>query len=251
LAKFRVRRPQRRGPLPFRYVLLLTFVFFILSTATGFWMVNKGIEPTLMRYAESETRNIASLVINKAITKRTTSVGNDVIQLIPSTNGKQTNAKLNTDLINQALAETTSEILKNLKTAKKGDLASLEQLTDVDIETDKTDNADGLVWYVPLGQATNIALFGNLGPKIPVRFTAIGDLRPDVKVTPKPMGINNTWIEVAIQIEVSVQIITPFATKITKLNQKIPLGGTLIQGDVPQFNGGGNSPAIQLPKPGG
>jgi sporulation protein YunB len=105
---------------------------------------------------------------------------------------------------------------------------------------------------VPLGQATNMALLGNLGHKIPVRFHAIGEVRPDVKIDPKPMGINNTWIDVAIHLEVSVQIITPFATEITKLEQKIPVGGRLIQGEVPQFynNGGsGITPSIQIPQP--
>jgi sporulation protein YunB len=233
-------------------VLLLTLVFFLFSTAIGFWAVNKGIEPTLMRYAESETRNIASLVINKAITKRTTDLGDntDVIVLIPNENGKP-NAKLNTVYINRVLAETTAQIQKNLKAAKKGDLTYLEQLTDVKIETKNSEQPDGIVWYVPLGQATNIALFGNLGPKIPVRFHAIGEVQPDVKIKTDQIGINNFYLGVSVVIEVSVQIITPFATKITKLKQSIPVGGTYIQGDVPQFynNGGGTSPAIQLPKP--
>jgi sporulation protein YunB len=250
LAKFRVRR-SRRGPLPFRYVLLLSFVFFLLSTAFGIWVVNKGIEPTLMQIAESETRNIAAIVINKAITKRTTNIGEDdkVIEFIPSTNGKASNATLNTDLINRVLAETTTQIQKNLRTAKSGDLASLEQLTDMEIETDEEKASDGIVWYVPLGQATQIALLGNLGPKIPVKFTAIGDVRPDVKIESKPMGINNTWVDVFIHIEVSVQIITPFATEITKIEQSIPVGNSLIHGDVPQFYNGGSStsPSIQLP----
>ncbi len=245
-------RRSRRGPLPFRYVMLLSFVFFLLSTAFGIWIVNKGIEPTLMKIAESETRNIAAIVINKAITKRTTNIGEDdeVIELIPSTNGKASNAKLNTDLINRVLAETTTQIQKNLRTAKSGDLASLEQLTDVEIETDETKASNGIVWYVPLGQATQIALLGNFGPKIPVKFTAIGDVRPDVKIESKPMGINNTWVDVFIHIEVSVQIITPFATEITKLEQNIPVGNSLIQGDVPQFynGGGGTIPSIQLPE---
>jgi sporulation protein YunB len=251
LAKFRGRLPKK-GPLPLRYVMLLTLVFFLFSTAIGLWAVNKGIEPTLMRYAESETRNIASLVINKAITKRTTDVGgnNDVIDLLPNENGKP-NAKLNTAYINRVLAETTTQIQKNLKVAKKGDISSLEQMTDVEIETQDTGKTDGIVWYVPLGQATKIALFGNLGPKIPVRFHAIGEVKPDVKIKTKPSGINNFYLGVSIDIEVSVQIITPFATKITKLKQSIPVGGTYIQGDVPQFyNNGGNSimPSIQIPE---
>lgn len=251
MAKFRGRLPKK-GPLPLRYVLLLTFVFFLLSTAIGLWAVNKGIEPTLMRYAEIETRNIASLVINNAITKRTIDGGGDnkVIVLLPSENGKAQNAELNTVYINRVLAETTAQIQKNLKAAQKGDLASLEQLTDVKIETKSSEKPDGIVWYVPLGQATNMALFGNLGPNIPVRFHAIGEVQPDVKIKTEQVGINNFYLGVSINIVVSVQIITPFATKVTKLKQSIPVGGSYIQGDVPQFynNGGsGISPSIQIP----
>jgi sporulation protein YunB len=244
-------RRRKRGPLPFRYVMLLSFVFFLLSTAMGIWLVNKGIEPSLMRYAESKTKQIASQVINKAINKKTVEVG-DVIAVEPGQNGAQPSASLKTEVINQKLSEITSEIQKNLNAAEKGDLSSLERLTDVDIEVEREQREDGIVWNVPLGQATNMALLGNLGPKIPVRFHAIGEVRPDVKIDPKPMGINNTWIDVAIHLEVSVQIITPFATEITKLEQKIPVGGRLIQGEVPQFynNGGsGITPSIQIPPP--
>ena len=249
MAKFRAR-PVKRGPLPLRYVILLTMVFFIFSTAIGLWAVNKGIEPTLMRYAETETRNIAALVINKAITKRTTDVGenNEVIELIPNENGKP-NAKLNTAYVNRVLAETTAQIQKNLKTASRGDLSSLEQMTDVEIETKNTNKDDGIVWYVPLGQASNIALLGNMGPNIPVRFHAIGEVTPNIKITTDQVGINNIHYGVSVDIEVSVQIITPFATKITTLKQSIPVGDSYIQGDVPQFynNGGGMLPSIQLP----
>ncbi len=35
----------------------------------------------------------------------------------------------------------------------------------------------GIVFFVPIGQATNIPLLGNLGPKIPIRFHVIGDVQ--------------------------------------------------------------------------
>ena len=250
MAKFRKRR-LRRGALPFRYVMLLSFVFFLISTAIGVLLVNKGIEPTLMRYAESETRNIASIVINRAITKRTTNVGesNDVIIVTAGKNGTGQNAQLNTDLINRVLAETTAQIQKNIRAAKQGKLASLEQLTDVEIETEDSSAKNSILWYVPLGRATNIALLGNLGPKIPVEFQAVGEVEPDVKIKKEEMGINNTWIEVSVEIVVSVQIVTPFATDITKLKQSIPVGGQLVYGEVPQFynSGGGLIPSVQVP----
>lgn len=247
MAKFRTRL-TRKGPLPIRYVLLLSLVFFLFSTATGLWIINKRIEPTLMKYAESQTRKIAALVISKAIKKVDTG-GVEAIQIVQETNGKPPIIKLNPDVINRITADTTMEIQNNLKTAENGDLSSLEQLTNVKIETNPQKNTNGIQWYIPIGQVTKSALFGNMGPNIPVRFFAIGDVHPDVKTTSKPLGINNTWIDVSVQVTVSVQIILPFATKVTQLKQTIPVGGTLIQGDVPTYyNGGGSSaPAIQLP----
>lgn len=244
-------RSFRRGPLPYRYVFLLTFIFFIFSTAAGMWMINKGITPTLMSFAESQTRKIASVVITKAVIKKTVNVKdiNDIMEEIPGKNGKASSYNMKTEVINRALAETTLEVEKNIKMAEKGDLSALEQLSDVKIETNKPKDLEGIIWYVPLGQASNITLLGNLGPKIPVRFNAIGNVHPDVKTTVKPMGINNTWIDIAIHLEVSIQIITPFDTKITKLSQNIPVAAGLIQGEVPQFyNGGGSSsPSFELP----
>jgi sporulation protein YunB len=248
LARFR-RKHRRLGPLPVRYVLLISLVFCILSTAAGLWIVNKAIEPTLLKYAESQTRKIASLVINKAIEKKTTNVEdiNEVIEI--KSKGKVSTIQLKTNVINRALADTVSEIQKNIKEVERGSFPSLSQMKDVEMKTDK--NSDGfIVWYVPLGQATKIALFGNLGPKIPIKFNAIGDIQPDVKMNATPMGINNTWIDASLKLVVSVQIITPFATKVTKLTETIPIAAGLIQGDVPQyFNGGsGAPPAIQLPE---
>ncbi|MDP4162082.1 MAG: sporulation protein YunB [Bacillota bacterium] len=253
MVKLRIRK-MRKGPLPYRYVFLLTFVFFIFSTAAGLWIINNGITPTLMSYADSQTKKIATLVINNAISKQISNVRdiNDILVFVPNGNQKTPSVKLNADIISRVLAQTTIQVQKNLKAAENGDLSALENLSDVNFETDKAKTDGGIVWYIPLGQATKNALFGNLGPKIPVRFNAIGNVRPDIITQVKPTGINNTWIEVAIHLEVSVQIITPFATKITKLQQNIPLAMGLFPGEVPQFyNGGGKtSPSFELPSNG-
>ncbi|WML45899.1 sporulation protein YunB [Neobacillus sp. PS3-40] len=247
MAKF--RRKHVSFGLPFRYVLLISLVFFIFSTAAGLWLVNKAIEPTLMKYAETQTRKIASLVINDAIDKKTTNV-DDISNVIEiKTKGKISSVQLKTSVINRALADTVAEIQKNIDEVEKGSFPSLSQVTDVEIEKNNKLSDGFIIWYVPLGQATKNALFGNLGPKIPIKFNAIGDIRPDVRMKATPMGINNTWIDASLHLVVSVQIITPFTTKITKLTENIPIAAGLIQGDVPQyFNGGsGSSPAIQLP----
>lgn len=174
---------------------------------------------------------------------------NEIIEESSAENGRSGMIKFNTEIINRVLAETTNLVQMNIKEAERGNLSSLELLTDVEIEMDETKSEEGIVYYVPLGQATNNALLGNLGPQIPVRFNAIGDIRSDVKTKVTEYGINNAYVEVFIHLEVNVQIIIPFATKITTVKQDIPVAMGLVPGEVPQFYGPGegSTPSLELP----
>jgi sporulation protein YunB len=251
LAKFGGRLP-RKGPLPFRYVFLLTFVFFMFSTASGLWVINKGIEPALMSYAESQTKQIATVVISQAINKKIAN-GMKINEIIETTydadGGVMVN--LNTEIINSVIADTHSLVYRNLKVAEKGNLESVESDTDVEFNMEESTKADGIVYEIPLGQATNNALLGNLGPKIPIRFYAVGEVEVNPKPELKPFGINNVWIAVYVEVKVHVQIIVPFSTDITTVTQDIPLAMGTIPGKVPQFyngaGGDGSGPSIELP----
>ncbi|RDI41450.1 sporulation protein YunB [Falsibacillus pallidus] len=251
MAKFHSVKPRRAGPLPTRYVFLLTFVFFIFSTVAGLWIVNAGLKPTLTKYAESETKKIAALVISKAINKKVASLmGEDLIESIPSgSSDGMPIINFNTKVMNTVLEQTQTLVQENLKEAEKGNLSVLDTLTDVEIDKEETAKKQGIVYLVPLGQATNNALLGNLGPKIPIRFHAIGDVETDIKYNIQDRGINNTFIYFYVHVEVNVQMIIPFATKMTKYEQNIPIGFTLFPGKVPQYyNGNGKAnPSIQLP----
>lgn len=243
-------RKRRRGPLPFRYVLLLTTVFFIFSTVLGLWIVNTGIKPTLVSYAETQTRKISAMVISKAINNKVANVIdiNEIIESGPVDSKGANTTKFNTEIINRVLAETTNLVQLNLKEAEKGNLEALELPNEVELEKVEKEG-EGITFSVPLGQATNNALLGNLGPRIPIKFVSIGDVRSNVNTRVEPYGINNVFVEVSIHITVNVQIIIPFATTVTTVEQDVPVAMGYIQGEVPQFyNGeGGTSPSLQLP----
>ncbi|SIG88896.1 sporulation protein YunB [Mycobacteroides abscessus subsp. abscessus] len=58
------------------------------------------------------------------------------------------------------------------------------------------------------------------------------------------------YVEVLVRLDVQVQIIIPFATKIITVQEDVPVAIGIIPGDVPQFyNGGGgdSAPSIELP----
>ena len=125
MAAFRAIK-SRRGPLPFRYVLLLSFVFFIFSTAAGLWIVNKGIQPTLMRYADSQTRKIAPMVISKAVREVIPNVKDikEITQTEPDGAGG-TITQFDVEIINHIMMEMASQVQKNLKSAELGNLEAL------------------------------------------------------------------------------------------------------------------------------
>lgn len=236
--------------MPLRYVFVITFILFICFTALSLWLINAGIKPTLMSYAESETKKIASMVINQAINKKVANVMdiNEIIETVPNKDqSRASTTRLNTEIINRILGEVTNQVQNNLQEAEKGKFELLDY-SDVKIDPNQSKKLEGIVFSVPLGQATNNAILGNMGPSVPVRFHAVGDVHSDVKSKVKPYGINNAYVEVAIHVQVNVQIIIPFSTKTTLVEQDIPVAMGIIQGDVPQFFGGnGHSPSISIP----
>ncbi|AST93149.1 sporulation protein YunB [Sutcliffiella cohnii] len=244
MAKFRRMRP-RRGPLPFRYVFLLSFVFFIFSTVAGLYIVNKGIEPALITYAESQTRRISTMVINNAINKKIVNSLNQESNFSVTHDGDR--ISFSPEQVLRVQAETVNVIERYLRDIGNGELETLELPSDIEIETNE--NSPGIVFHIPLGAATNNALLGNLGPKIPVRFLPIGDVSANVKTNVIDMGINNAWIEVSIHIEVHVQVIIPFSTGITTVQQDVPIIMHYEKGKVPNFyqHGGGMMPPVSVP----
>ena len=48
---------------------------------------------------------------------------------------------------------------------------------NIEYDPQAMEEQGGIVFFVPIGQASNIPLLGNLGPKIPIRFHVIGDVQ--------------------------------------------------------------------------
>lgn len=233
-------------------IVPLLFVFIVISVALMFYLVNVRLTPIYLDYAEVQSNKIASLVVSKAINSRTADVMdvNDIIEEIPTDQPNMVTTKFKTDIINRVQAETSQLVQTHLEQAEEGNLDNLPYLDDIEYDPQAMEDNGGIVFYVPLGQATNIPLLGNLGPKIPIRFHVIGNVQSDVKYEITEFGINNAMVDVSIVIEVTVQVIVPLATKSTKIKRKIPVALGIIRGQVPQIytKGEGNTqPSVEVP----
>ncbi|MFF5995916.1 sporulation protein YunB [Lysinibacillus sp. KU-BSD001] len=235
--------------------LTMLFVSLVVMVIMSLYYLNSRIMPTYLQYAEVQTEKVASYVVSKAINSRTSSVldVNDIIvDLPPGTSDSMVTTKLNTDIINQVRAETTALVKEYLEQAENGDLSRLPSLENVEYDVGRMEAGDGIVFFVPMGQALNLPLLGNLGPTIPIRFHIIGNVHSGVESTIREFGINNAYVEVSIHLEVNVQIIIPFASKSTRVEQYIPVAIGLIRGTVPHIytdGGEGVQPSLEVPIP--
>ncbi|MFX3625705.1 MAG: sporulation protein YunB [Ectobacillus sp.] len=243
----------RRGPLPFTHVLLISFFIFLLLTIQGIWIVNRSIEPTLITYAEIQTKRLATVIITKAVDKSVKNgfQADKLIKVQLDNEGKVATTDVNGEIVNKISTEITTNMEKYLNMAERGETKELGIHGDPKLNLAKNLEDEGVLFAVPLGQVTKNALIGNLGPKIPVTFTTIGDVHTNIKHNVKPYGINNVLVEVSVEVEVAMQVIVPFETKETVVKKTVPIATRVIQGEVPSYyNGGkeGASPALPVPK---
>ena len=239
------RRKKNRLTLILTSLLLMVFI--------SIYVINMRLMPTYLEYAEVQTRKVASYVVSQAINSKTSSIldVNDVIEDIPTQSDDMITTKFNTQIINQVRAETTTLVKEYLEQAENGDLSHLPNLENVEYDVGKMEAGDGIVFFVPLGQAMNIPIIGNLGPKIPIRFHIIGNTQSNIESTIEEFGINNAKVEVNLLIRVNVQIIIPFASKSASVEQSIPIAMGLVRGTVPHIYsaGEGAQPSIEVPIP--
>ncbi|WP_427108560.1 sporulation protein YunB [Lysinibacillus xylanilyticus] len=229
--------------------LTLLVVGTIIGVFLFIYYLNEQLMPTYLEYAAVQTGKIASSVVSKAIDSRTSSVMdvNDILVEVSPNN--QADLKINTETINRVRTETVNQVKVYLEQAEQGELSHLPNLDNVEYDFNKINEGNGVVFYVPISQAANMPILGNLGPKIPIRFHVIGNVHSEVTSSITEYGINSAYVEVGIHIEVNVQIIVPFASKTTTVTQDIPVAMGLVRGTVPDVysNGSSEAPSIQVP----
>lgn len=230
-------------------IFLISFIACIILFLI---YVNDRLLPTYLDYAEVQTYKIASHVVTRAISAKTVMNVHEVIENVPTNSNEMVTTKFNTEIINKERAEIVSLIKLNLQEAEQGDLTHLPDLENVQYDVGSMEAGDGIVFFVPLGQALNLPILGNLGPKIPIRFHIIGNVSSNIISDITEFGINNAKVEVGIQIKVNVQIIVPFASKTATVEQYIPVAIGLVQSPVPHIwsgGGEGTQPSIEVPVP--
>lgn len=253
--RFRRSFSYRRSPPPVRHLLLMTTIIFISVIFLSFWLIDRGIRPTLMNIANEKTIEFATRTINSAVKSTEKISFDDLVVTEMDNNGNVATMGWNSEAVNRALRSATERAEYFLYGMNKGEQIDVD---DPDLQPIKFGDSvgdlaakDPTVVEIPLGQATGNTVLANLGPKIPVHFEIVGSLRSDVVHEVKEFGVNAALIEIYIPVEVNIRIVVPFSTETAEVSTRVFIDSRVIMGDVPDFyNAGapGEGPSISVPR---
>ena len=218
-------------------IIAISLILIIVLSLMSLNFLNKKVSPVLFSYAQSETKRLSTIIINKAINKQLAN-GIDLeklFQIVKNTDGEIQTIDFNPLVVNKILNTTTNVVLVNLKAVEEGNINFVE-LPDILINSKNLQK--GIIYELPIFVSTNNLLLSNLGPKIPIKLNVIGSVESNIKTNIKEYGINNALIEVFVEITVSEMVNVPFISNKVKVTSSIPIAFKVIQGKVPRYYGG-------------
>lgn len=212
-------------------IIILLIVILLLSYFMIKMFTIKS-ESFLFEYAKKESIQLSTILINKALYEVTYNNNYDGFMKINKTNNDMFDISLDNKKVNELLFLVNENILENISNLENGNYDYL----DVDY-LDKSN----FIFNVPIGVIYDIPILIGIGPKIPFKIDIIGNTNNSVYTNIKAYGINNSIIEVILNINMNIQVILPFTSKEIIINKDIPLDTKIIEGKVPTYYGGLNT----------
>lgn len=231
-------------------IVLIIIIFVIIGIIYMFSVFNKKLKPVFLNIAESESKKIATLIINDSISKQLTKdlTVDNLFNMTKDSKGNITSVDFNSVVVNQILTMATRTAILNLKYVEEGKSELLNMSDNLLINYDKDNLKKGIIYEIPSGMAFNNAILANIGPKIPVRISLIGDAISSINTKITNYGINNALIEVYVDLKVEIKVIMPLMSENIEVLTSIPIAIKLIQGNIPNYYSNSlSSPPLSIP----
>lgn len=218
----------------------------IVCLCTSIFILNifsNKVLPVFMEYVVSKLRMTSVEAINKAVSNELSNM-ESVDDMIIVTHGADDEIQMidfNSAMVNRVLTSVTNNLLSSLKEIEtNGEL----------LDSEYSKYSEGVIFEVPIGVVSNNVFLSNLGPKIPVKFSVVGDVFTNINTNIKEYGINNALVEIYVDVSVNEKVIIPFISETINISVSVPISLKLIQGNIPLYYGNGftrNSNILSTP----
>ncbi len=110
-----------------------------------------------------------------------------------------------------------------------------EITSDIAINIQKNlDNHEDTSIKLSLGSFTGSKLFSSIGPNIKIGLSSVGKVNTDLRSEFVSQGINQTIHRVYLQIDCTVNILTPYDEISTDVSNQVLLIENVIMGEIPE-----------------
>ena len=248
--KIKVKRKCLLKKTKKRNIIIVLLIFFLICLFMVLRIINTKLSPIILNYAELELRKLSSVIIKSAVNTSVENMNFEELFIInKDNNGEIRTIDFNPNRVNQLLVIVTEEIQKNLKNLEEGNIELLN-LSEFSYLGSVDKLKKGIIFEIPSGLVFDNSLFNNLGPRIPVKISLIGDIFSEISTKVTNYGINNALIEISINLKLTEQLFLPIASNKMEIETSIPLTLKLIQGNVPSYYLNGinqNSSSFSIP----
>lgn len=217
-------------------IIIIITICIIASVSLFIKYYSTKAVPILKSYAQSEVKKLTILIINKSITKQLYNIDTEeIFTVVYNDKGEITLIDFDSKASSKILSTITSLVELNLRAVEEGKIDMLE-LPDNSLSDYNMDLLEkGIIVNIPWGIVTGSNLLYNLGPKIPVRLSLVGDVSTGFNTEVVEYGINNALLKLMIDIKVDTKIILPIISDQITIDCSIPIAMKVVQGTIPNY----------------
>ncbi|MDU5107439.1 MULTISPECIES: sporulation protein YunB [unclassified Clostridium] len=208
--KYYTKRSKIRFQIKHPKIIMVIIAIFLLFNSILYFF-DKNILPTVLSIGEEKLRREATAIINETALDIYSKDFDykDMIITEKDNEGNITMLRADTVKLNYLSAK--------LVLASNNKIGELEEV--------------GL--KVPLGYMTKSLVFYNLGPKINVDMTQIGNITSSYESVFESAGINQTRHKIYLNVNMKMKLIVPLKSREVEIASQIPIAETIIVGKVP------------------
>lgn len=231
--KMILRKKRKKNTL---LIIIIITICIIASVSLFIKYYSTKAVPILKSYAQSEVKKLTILIINKSITKQLYNIDTEeIFTVVYNDKGEITLIDFDSKASSKILSAITSLVELNLRAVEEGKIDMLE-LPDNSLSDYNMDLLEkGIIVNIPWGIVTGSNLLYNLGPKIPVKLSLVGDVSTGFNTEVVEYGINNALLKLMIDIKVDTKIILPIISDQITIDCSIPIAMKVVQGTIPNY----------------
>ena len=198
---------RKKVKLPKKYVNIITII--VVALLTVFFLI-KTITPVFNNLCQSEAKATATKIVNDTIDDVMENYTyTDLVVINKDNDGKINSIHADTATLNKIVSNIATNIQKNIDSQENRDI------------------------YIRLGTFTGITLLSGRGPKVPIRISSIGNIDTNIKSEFESAGINQTIHRITLETKCEIQILTPFNTIVSSVEDKVILAKNKGIGKIP------------------